>query len=1266
MAGRPRSPRPPEGCLSPPRLCWLSPSRADPRCRKWRASARLFTSVRRVFPLGGRRRGRAHRPGEGSVLDLSGPKPPAVSPKLDRFARSGRKMPSLSLQSGGLGAAPACSAFSVIIQGFRSYRDQTIVDPFSSKHNVIAIQFVLSDEFSHLRPEQRLALLHEGTGPRVISAFVEIIFDNSDNRLPIDKEEVSLRRVIGAKKDQYFLDKKMVTKNDVMNLLESAGFSRSNPYYIVKQGKINQMATAPDSQRLKLLREVAGTRVYDERKEESISLMKETEGKREKINELLKYIEERLHTLEEEKEELAQYQKWDKMRRALEYTIYNQELNETRAKLDELSAKRETSGEKSRQLRDAQQDARDKMEDIERQVRELKTKISAMKEEKEQLSAERQEQIKQRTKLELKAKDLQDELAGNSEQRKRLLKERQKLLEKIEEKQKELAETEPKFNSVKEKEERGIARLAQATQERTDLYAKQGRGSQFTSKEERDKWIKKELKSLDQAINDKKRQIAAIHKDLEDTEANKEKNLEQYNKLDQDLNEVKARVEELDRKYYEVKNKKDELQSERNYLWREENAEQQALAAKREDLEKKQQLLRAATGKAILNGIDSINKVLDHFRRKGINQHVQNGYHGIVMNNFECEPAFYTCVEVTAGNRLFYHIVDSDEVSTKILMEFNKMNLPGEVTFLPLNKLDVRDTAYPETNDAIPMISKLRYNPRFDKAFKHVFGKTLICRSMEVSTQLARAFTMDCITLEGDQVSHRGALTGGYYDTRKSRLELQKDVRKAEEELGELEAKLNENLRRNIENIFLFPCIWINNEIDQLMNQMQQIETQQRKFKASRDSILSEMKMLKEKRQQSEKTFMPKENRQLLNERIKLEGIITRVETYLNENLRKRLDQVEQELNELRETEGGTVLTATTSELEAINKRVKDTMARSEDLDNSIDKTEAGIKELQKSMERWKNMEKEHMDAINHETKELEKMTNRQGMLLKKKEECMKKIRELGSLPQEAFEKYQTLSLKQLFRKLEQCNTELKKYSHVNKKALDQFVNFSEQKEKLIKRQEELDRGYKSIMELMNVLELRKYEAIQLTFKQVSKNFSEVFQKLVPGGKATLVMKKGDVEGSQSQDEGEGSGESEKGSGSQSSVPSVDQFTGVGIRVSFTGKQGEMREMQQLSGGQKSLVALAMIFAIQKCDPAPFYLFDEIDQALDAQHRKAVSDMIMELAVHAQFITTTFRPELLESADKFYGVKFRNKVSHIDVITAEMAKDFVEDDTTHG
>ncbi|CAH2261659.1 jg12213 [Pararge aegeria aegeria] len=191
------------------------------------------------------------------------------------------------------------------------------------------------------------------------------------------------------------------------------------------------------------------------------------------------------------------------------------------------------------------------------------------------------------------------------------------------------------------------------------------------------------------------------------------------------------------------------------------------------------------------------------------------------------------------------------------------------------------------------------------------------------------------------------------------------------------------------------------------------------------------------------------------------------------------------------------------------------------------------------------------------------------------------------------------------------------------------------------------NRGEK-IRELIETLEHRKLEAIQFTFKQVSKNFTEVFKKLVPTGRGSLVMKVAPDEQDVNPDRA-----------------NADPFTGVGIKVSFTGGDGDMREMNQLSGGQKSLVALALIFAIQKCDPAPFYLFDEIDQALDAQHRKAIANMIHELSTSAQFITTTFRPELLEHAHKFYGVKFRNKVSHVECVTQDEARDFVEDSATH-
>lgn len=168
----------------------------------------------------------------------------------------------------------------------------------------------------------------------------------------------------------------------------------------------------------------------------------------------------------------------------------------------------------------------------------------------------------------------------------------------------------------------------------------------------------------------------------------------------------------------------------------------------------------------------------------------------------------------------------------------------------------------------------------------------------------------------------------------------------------------------------------------------------------------------------------------------------------------------------------------------------------------------------------------------------------------------------------------------QLFKELEKANSHLKKYNHVNKKALDQFLSFSEQKEKLYKRNEELDVADQKIRELIENLEMKKVEAIQFTFKQVAQNFTTVFKKLVPQGCGHLVLRTKENFGNEDPE-----------------VASSDEFTGIAIRVSFlSSSEAEMREMNQLSGGQKSLVALALIFAIQKCDPAPFYLFDEIDQ----------------------------------------------------------------------
>jgi structural maintenance of chromosome 3 (chondroitin sulfate proteoglycan 6) len=166
-------------------------------------------------------------------------------------------------------------------------------------------------------------------------------------RLSVDTEEVIIRRTVGQKKDEFFLNRRRIQKNEIISLLESAGFSKSNPYYIVQQGKVSTLCVMKDSDRLGLLKEIAGTVVYEERKAESLKILLETTNKQSHIEEVLVFIDERLGDnsasftahysfvgeLEREKEELVVYDQLDRQRRALRYTLYSIELTKVETSL---------------------------------------------------------------------------------------------------------------------------------------------------------------------------------------------------------------------------------------------------------------------------------------------------------------------------------------------------------------------------------------------------------------------------------------------------------------------------------------------------------------------------------------------------------------------------------------------------------------------------------------------------------------------------------------------------------------------------------------------------------------------------------------------------------------------------------------------------------------------------------------------------------------------------------------------------------------------
>lgn len=327
----------------------------------------------------------------------------------------------------------------------------------------------------------------------MMSAYVEVIFDNSDERFPTGKKELVLRRTIGTKKDEYTLDRKNATKADVMNLLESAGFSRSNPYYIVPQGRVTTLTNMKDSERLVLLKEVAGTQVYEARRAESLKIMNETNNKRSKIDESLDYINERLAELEEEKDELKNYQEKDRDRRCLEYTIYSREQSEIAAALENLEGQRQTGVEDTDANRNRFLQGETDIAQVEAQISEHNQQIELLKVEKSQLEDDRRETSRTLAQAELRGKSLADGQSAAQQAKSRREEGLKAIQTAISERETELNALLPDFDARRQEEDSAKAKLDESETARQRLYAKQGRNSKFRNKAERDKWLQREI-----------------------------------------------------------------------------------------------------------------------------------------------------------------------------------------------------------------------------------------------------------------------------------------------------------------------------------------------------------------------------------------------------------------------------------------------------------------------------------------------------------------------------------------------------------------------------------------------------------------------------------------------------------------------------------------------------------------------------------------------------------------------------------------------------
>lgn len=1202
----------------------------------------------------------------------------------------------------------------ITISGFKSYRDAIAVGPYSPGHNVVvgrngsgksnffdAVRFVLSDTFSSLRAEDRVSLLHEGAGTSVMSAYVEMVFDNSDGRLPFDKDEVALRRMVGLKKDEYVLDRKNVTRTEVFNLLESAGFSRSNPYYIVQQGKVASLCAMTDKHRLELLQEVAGTRVYDERRLESLKIMEETDAKREKIAEVVAYIESRLGELESEKEELKAFQRLDKNRRALEYTVHVKDLEDAKNQLDDIDNQRAEGASRGEQLQASLNVIETRIAAHDRDLKATEADLEPLIEDRTVLEVERKSCVDKVAKMQVTMSEAEQIAANAREAVEVARQELTNVTELIESRREELGPLQENFNVVRDDERKIRREISVAEEAALALRVKADRVNQFSSVRERDSHLRRELRTAKKNRDTFHSQLGTAKKDVSRLEEACLRNEDRRKEKDNAIKEILATSGNGATNTSFLIKERDDLNEKRQENWRQETDLSSKIKVLRNGLGRLEANKRSAFGSECFSAISAVMR----FSWEDPNRFGNDRVFGPLVDLLRVDPKFITAADITGGASLTHVVVDTDSTAAA-LVRLMQQRRAGRVTFIPLNRLDRNMRPPPETTpDAIPLISKIDCDPRFIPAVKQVFGRTMVTRSVAVATQMSRDLGVDCITLDGDQVNRRGAMTGGYMDMSRSRIDAARGLREAEDQLRQMEPELDSCRQAAAE---------IESSISRVLGEIQSRMAKERSNQSKLERLRGESEQLK-RYGETDKSSIPKakdrigsleesiettlkritgiemelktpmssgltseEDQQLVQlkksvdelrgtlapktqERAQLEREVNKLSSELEGNLERKRAELQQVLDAdgLTQSNGASEMLAddgrVTSLTEALQGRRDELQKAEMELQSIQAKVMASASRISDLSERSKSLEaklekdREEEAKLNKiiedDRQHVEKRYSRQALAKQKKEEAERKIRELGSLPAD-FEKYRGVERKVLIVNLESVNSELQDYSHVNKKALDQYMSFTEERERLKRRKEELESGAAAIRNLIESLDMRKDQDILRTFKGVSRFFSEVFSELVPGGKASLVMlkSKGGVD-----EEAERDG-------------SRVQYSGVSMKVSFT-STGEAYLLQQLSGGQKSIVALALIFAIQRLDPAPFYLFDEIDANLDATHRQAVANLILKQArANTQFITTTFRPEFVNAGDKWFGVIHKKKVSTVEEVGREVALTFITDE----
>lgn len=1165
---------------------------------------------------------------------------------------------------------------SIEVQGFKSFANRIkfdfhegitgIVGPNGSgKSNVAdAVRWVLGEQrVKQLRGGTMQDVIFSGTeNRRALSyASVAITLNNADHQLPVDYEEVTVtRKLYRSGESEYLLNGAACRLKDINEMFYDTGIGKEG-YSIIGQGQIDRILSGKPEERRELFDEAAGIVKFKRRKNLSLKKLEEERQNLTRVNDILSELEKQIEPLSRQSEVAREYLKKKEELKTFDINMFLLETERIKEQLEEIEG----------QLGNAEEELREANVRYE----EMKAEYDAIEEEVDSIDFSIEKAKSQLNETNLLKQQLEGQINVLKEQ----------------------------INTVRMNDEHYDNRRHTV---RIEIEARQGQLQELSREQEevrgkllqvskRDQEAKEALIQVQSRIAGQTAEVEESKQEIMELLDNRASTRAKIQHYDTTQAQVKARRAELERLLEETKQEGDKqnatlssyeiqlgkVREELSAFSGQIQSKEQEIGRFQAELNEKQEKLRLGQTayhreSSRLESLKNITERYDGYgnsiRKVMSCREKEPGLLGVVADIIQVDKEYEIAVETALGGSIQNIVTDTEETA-KRMIAFLKKNKFGRATFLPLTSMHggggIRDAAALKEPGVIGLANTLvRVEPKFQGMADQLLGRTIVVDHIDHGISIARKFrqSLRLVTLEGDLINPGGSMTGGAFKNSSNLLSRRREIQEFEEtvamlkrDMDGMEQEVNDTKQKRAS------CY---NAIDDIQHQISKASIVENTVKMNVEQVQGKQRELQEQRrmyQEEQETLLEQLQEIRDNEEsIQLElGASKRLEQELNEKieaLQKALEEDrELESTQMKHSEEVHLSYASLEQqntfiLENISRIEEETAKFQEELKEvdtnkgnaaqEIQEKEQEIQDLRTTIENSGELFEEIQKEINLQVAKRDELNQKHKAFLGKREELSK---HMSDLDKECFrlnsrkESYEEAADKQINymweeyeltlrrarelrnpnltdlsymkRQIQTLKNEIKKLGNVNVNAIEEYKEVSERYEFLKGQHDDLVEAETTLVQIIEELDVAMRRQFQEQFALISKEFDNVFRQLFGGGKGTLELMED------------------------------EDILEAGIRIIAQPPGKKLQNMMQLSGGEKALTAISLLFAIQNLKPSPFCLLDEIEAALDDNNVGRFAKYLHRLTENTQFIVITHRRGTMTAADRLYGITMQEK-----------------------